>query len=469
MFDRRVTLTIADGIRIVVPDSLNLITPYVLVEQQDWFEDELRFVRAVLQPGSVAIDIGANYGVYTLSMAHVVGSTGAVYAFEPASRTASFLRESLEANRFTQVVLEQMALSSVPGSLPLTLNDNSELNSLTTAATENAAVEWVDVVTLDGCLERYSWSTVDFLKIDAEGEELKILKGAERFLSTLSPLIEFEIRAGTSFNLEMIEELKRYDFRFFRLVPGLNALVPFDPEATPDPFLLNLFAAKPDGVARLQALGRLVEQESPYDPSPSHLVQQWGQPRHHWSQALGQLPYGAALFADWERSRRGKDGDELDLALTLYAMSQDAQLSMTTRVQALELCLQCFEQLCAADPRKLHEASYARVALDYGARSSAVQKLVNRINLLQQEQQVDLTEPFLAPIPRYDQVEPRGQSPSWGAAALLEAIEIAGAYSSFYTAGDNRQRLEFLVSLGFAGPEMERRLQLVRARFPTPA
>ncbi len=469
MFDRRVTLTIVDGIRIVVPDSLNLITPYVLVEQQDWFEDELRFVRAVLQPGSVAIDIGANYGVYTLSMAHVVGPTGAVFAFEPASRTASFLRDSLEANGFNQVVLEQTALSSAPGSLPLTLNDNSELNSLTTATTEHAAVEWVDVVTLDGCLERNSWSTVDFLKIDAEGEELKILKGAERFLSTLFPLIEFEIRAGTSFNLEMIEELKRYDFRFFRLVPGLNALVPFDPAATPDPFLLNLFAAKPDGVARLQALGRLVEQDSPYDPSPSHLVQQWGLPRHHWSQTLGQLPYGAALFADWERARQGKDGDDLDLALTLYAMSQDAQLSMTTRVQALEQCLQSFDRLCAADPRKLHEASYARVALDYGSRSAAVQKLVNRINLLQQEQQVDLTEPFLAPIPRFDRVEPRGQLPSWAAAALLEAIEIAGAYSSFYTAGDNRQRLEFLVSLGFAGPEMERRLQLVRARFPTPA
>ncbi len=67
------TLTMVDGVRIVVPDSVNLITPYVLMEQQDWFEDEIKFLRCLLQPGQKVIDIGANYGVYTLSMAQVVG------------------------------------------------------------------------------------------------------------------------------------------------------------------------------------------------------------------------------------------------------------------------------------------------------------------------------------------------------------------------------------------------------------
>lgn len=80
------TLTLVDGVRIVVPDSLNLITPYVLLEQQDWFEDEIKFLRGMLKPGQKVIDIGANYGVYTLSMAHAVGATGCVWAFEPASR-----------------------------------------------------------------------------------------------------------------------------------------------------------------------------------------------------------------------------------------------------------------------------------------------------------------------------------------------------------------------------------------------
>ena len=69
------TLTMVDEVRVVVPDSLDLITPYVLLEQQDWFEDEIKFLRHLLQPGQKVIDIGANYGVYALSMAQAVGPT----------------------------------------------------------------------------------------------------------------------------------------------------------------------------------------------------------------------------------------------------------------------------------------------------------------------------------------------------------------------------------------------------------
>jgi predicted methyltransferase len=84
-----ITLRLHDDVQIVVPNSLNLITPYVLQEQEDWFEDEIKFLRCLLQPGQKIIDIGANYGVYTLSMAKTVGATGKIWSFEPASSTAS--------------------------------------------------------------------------------------------------------------------------------------------------------------------------------------------------------------------------------------------------------------------------------------------------------------------------------------------------------------------------------------------
>ncbi len=57
------TLNITGGIEICLPDSLQLMTPYVLLEQEDWFEDEIRFVRSLVRPGMQAVDIGANYGV----------------------------------------------------------------------------------------------------------------------------------------------------------------------------------------------------------------------------------------------------------------------------------------------------------------------------------------------------------------------------------------------------------------------
>ena len=81
----------------VTPDPANLITPYVLYEQQDWFEDEIGFLRRLLLPGQRAIDVGANYGVYTLSIAKAVGPTGSVWAFEPASTTAALLAQGIAA------------------------------------------------------------------------------------------------------------------------------------------------------------------------------------------------------------------------------------------------------------------------------------------------------------------------------------------------------------------------------------
>ncbi len=145
----RTTLTMVDGVHIIVPDSLNLITTYVLREQEDWFEDEIKFLRLLLQPGHKVIDIGANYGVYTLSMAKHVGPTGRVWAFEPASTTANFLAASITANCFDQVVLEQSALSSVKGTAQLSLNDNSELNALVRDDESSKDSETVTLVTLD--------------------------------------------------------------------------------------------------------------------------------------------------------------------------------------------------------------------------------------------------------------------------------------------------------------------------------
>src|SRR5438105_44340 len=95
-----ITLELVDGVRVVVPDSLEQITTYVLQEQRDWFEDEIRFLRRLIQPGQKAIDIGANVGVYALTLARLVGPTGRIWAFEPASATANLLAAGVAANNF---------------------------------------------------------------------------------------------------------------------------------------------------------------------------------------------------------------------------------------------------------------------------------------------------------------------------------------------------------------------------------
>ena len=186
---RLVALSLADGTNVVVPDSLELITPYVLREQGDWFEDEIRFLRRLLRPGDQVIDVGANYGAYALSMARAVGPQGQVWAFEPASATASILADSVAANGFAQLVLDRRALSSAPGTAALGLNGNSELNAIVHSGLPSGQFETVHLTTLDACMDQYGWRDIRVVKIDAEGEESRIVEGGKRFFATLSPLV----------------------------------------------------------------------------------------------------------------------------------------------------------------------------------------------------------------------------------------------------------------------------------------
>ena len=147
---KEITLSMMDGVRVVVPDSLELITPYVLQEQLDWFEPEIKFLRRALKTGQRVIDIGANYGVFTLSMAHAVGATGKVWAFEPANSTANFLEKSIAANRFEHVDLQRCALSNEIGTTQFIVGQHAELNSIARGGADSVGnLETVQVRTLD--------------------------------------------------------------------------------------------------------------------------------------------------------------------------------------------------------------------------------------------------------------------------------------------------------------------------------
>jgi len=465
-------LTMIDGVRVVVPDSLDLITPYVLREQQDWFEDEIKFLRRLLQPGDKVIDIGANYGVYTLAMARTVGPEGHLWAFEPASSTAKLLAEGIVANGFTHVTVERSALSCNRGTARLSLNDNSELNALLHDETRVEACETVAVVTLDDCLQRYGWRDIELVKIDAEGEEANILKGGERFLAELSPLVQYEVKAGEHVHLELVRALDHLGYDSYRLVPGLQILVPFDIEAPADPYLLNLFCCKADRAARLAGRGLLVETDAVTDHA--QILQRWipdlstragSHGVYGWRHALVKLPYGAHLAGLWERTVALGNSGEVEKALFLHALSRDRSLGPVERFVALEASFEKLEELCASDAPYLRLSSFARAAREYGARALAVDALARLNNSIARNNRVDPGEPFLAPGERFDSVLPRNVIGDWALAAVLEEFERLGSFSSFYSGRSARPRLEAIRNLRFGGAEMERRGSLHQQRF----
>jgi FkbM family methyltransferase len=458
-------LTMLDGVQIVVPDSLELITPYVLREQQDWFEDEIKFLRRLLQPGQKVIDIGANYGVYTLCLAKVVGPTGHVWAFEPASSTAKMLAEGIAANSFSHITLEQSALSNIRGTAQLSLNPNSELNAVVHDQLSSSTSETVVLVPLDDCMERYGWQDIDFLKIDAEGEEENILRGGKRFFAELSPLVQYEVKAGAELHLELVEAFASLGYDSYRLVPGLGLLVPFDAKAQPDGYLLNLFSCKPDRVSSLAARGLILESENlkGSQKTNSHDIKTSND--YDWRSTLSRFPYGEQLTDLWERTMSAEQNRRVQEALSLYAASQDSSLRPVERYRALTACFLRFSFLCEREPYRMRLASLARVARDYGARTVAVNALVQLANGIFEHNHVDLSEPFLAPGERFDTLPPGEALGNWALAAILEELERLNSFSSYYSGDSARVRLEMIRDFGFGSAEMERRLGLLQLRF----
>ena len=463
------TLTMIDGVRIVVPDSLDLITPYVLLEQQDWFEDEIKFLRRLLQPGQKVIDVGANYGVYTLSMAQTVGPMGCVWAFEPASNTARLLAEGIASNGFTQIVLERCALSKTCGTAQLSLNDNSELNALLHDSQSVGATETVPLLTLDVCMEKFGWQDIAFIKIDAEGEEANILQGGKKFFEELSPLVQYEIKAGTALHMELVHYFAALGYESYRLVPGLDLLVPFNTESPADGYLLNLFCCTQDRAEQLVTRGLLLDSADYLTAIGAERFNDISKKvknsnAYHWRHRIAKLPYGAQLATVWEKTT-AENRVAVEQALSLYAISQDSSLPSVERFNALEASFNLLKTLCERQPAYLRLASLARVARDYGARAIAVNALAQLSKAIFQQNKVDLSEPFLAPTERFDSIPPGKNIGDWMLASTLEAHELLGSFSSFYTGSKAQERLEIIHALGFGSAEMDRRLHLVQQRF----
>jgi FkbM family methyltransferase len=461
-----------DGTKVVVPDSLDLIIPYVLREQQDWFEDEIKFLRRSLQPGQHAIDIGANYGVYTLSIAKTVGSSGHVWAFEPASAIAGLLGESVAVNGYDYVTLEQSALSETAGTAELSMRTQSELNSLVHDYASPQPTETVRVVTLDGYGEKSGWQDIDFIKIDAEGEEISILKGGEKFFAEHSPLVQYEIKAGKDVHLDLVRAFAGIGYESYRLVPGLDLLVPFHVDTPADSYQLNLFACKSARAAELASGGWLIN-EVPEPGSPRELPggitpDVLEENAIDWRAALAPLPYARGLAGRWEMTVAGDETGAVEEALALYALSRDTSRPGTVRFAALDSSFHRFKSLIEISPTHPRLASLTRIARDYGARSVANNAVGQLYNSILRDKSVKLDEPFLAPGKRFDSLDPGGAYGDWMLAAAAEELERGRAFSSFFTGDSARNRLEMICSSNFAGPEMRRRLSLLRQRFDLP-
>jgi FkbM family methyltransferase len=472
MYSKVVEMPIVQDVRVLVPDDIQLVTPYVLYEQQDWFEDEIKFLREMLQPGQHVIDIGANFGVYSLSLAKVVGPAGSVRAFEPTASTAALLEASVSLNGFQHVQVSRTALSNYSGTAQIAIASSPEMNALLSAnEVSNLPVETVRVETLDALNAEGALNQVSFMKIDAEGHEANILKGGQAFFSIAAPLVMYEIIHSNGPRLDLVGMFSQMGYESYRLIPGLNVLVPFSIDDPLPPFLLNLFACKAATAERLASQGWLAT-KSALGMAERELnapeVQQRFSQSIDWLEYLKPLPYAQFLQETW--LKRVLDESEannasLNLAMCLFVLSENTEQTAALRYLALVKAGDVFKRLAEAQPDALHLSSLARVQSSLGERLSAVAGLSRLYNKIHNEKHIDASIPFLGATECFSFRAVGSTFSNWLLSSIIDANERLQRFSSFYAGQEALPWLKTLHAYGHADAEMVRRLNLLSQKF----
>jgi FkbM family methyltransferase len=145
-----------------------------------WINSDSRFhdlslFKDYCRPGDTVVDVGANIGEVSIILSQHVGGEGQVFSFEPQPRVFQYLLGNLALNRCSNVRTRNVALGSAPGVARMSDDKQDDMNRIT----QSGVIE-VTCSTLDAELPSES---IALLKIDVEGSELSVLRGAREVLA----------------------------------------------------------------------------------------------------------------------------------------------------------------------------------------------------------------------------------------------------------------------------------------------
>ena len=219
--------------------------------------DLLRFLRTLLRPGMICLDVGANLGQFTVHMASLVGPAGRVLAFEPLPHVAERLRGHVAANGVGDVVeIHGVALSNANGSCVFHHGDaqieNQGLASLLDQRHPDLSQQTeVETVRLDDFVERHGIARIDCMKIDIQGAEPLLLEGAARTLTRMGPDLFVEVSPLDLRPLgltpsDLLGRLEQLGYRMFEIAGGRLGLALRASDVSPDYYATNVYCTKRD-------------------------------------------------------------------------------------------------------------------------------------------------------------------------------------------------------------------------------
>jgi len=179
-------------------------------------EDVETIIHTVIKPGMCVLDIGANVGYHTFRMSKLAGSSGRVYAVEPTGWAYQKLIRNAALNPdLKNITFSQLGLSNADiGKASMQFQSSYRLDGNQQSTTEN-----IELITLDTYLQREKITKLDFIKLDVDGFEGKVLQGAARSLAQMKPIILMELNPATMFENRddpdvMVQMLVQAEYHF---------------------------------------------------------------------------------------------------------------------------------------------------------------------------------------------------------------------------------------------------------------
>lgn len=140
--------------------------------------DEERWIEKCVGPGDTVIDIGANIGTFSLKASKLVGNSGKVVSFEAHPNTAAILERNVALNDSNNIIVIRAAVGERNGEVFFSDESNDDINHIS----ERSQGTKVTLKKLDDISELKEADQISCIKIDVEGYELPVLKGAESTL-----------------------------------------------------------------------------------------------------------------------------------------------------------------------------------------------------------------------------------------------------------------------------------------------
>jgi FkbM family methyltransferase len=198
-------------------------------------KSELAALLAGIRPGETVADIGANKGSYIYWLQRAVGKNGKVFAYEPQPKLARYLESICSVMRWQNVKICDCALSDVTGTAQLHVPGEADSPGASLETMSGLAAAGHHYECRTDTLDRQfaSERRVSCLKIDVEGHELNVFRGAKKILARDAPLLLFECESRHLRSHSMADVfnfLKSFGYtgRFFS-PDGLLPLAEFNP------------------------------------------------------------------------------------------------------------------------------------------------------------------------------------------------------------------------------------------------